>query len=361
MQTDRVYNFSSGPAMLPESVLLQAQAELLNWQGTGVSMLELHHRSKEFIELAEQITENFRQLLQVPKHYKILFMPGGGRSQFSMVPLNLLGNKTKADYVITGLWSRMAAAEAERYAKINILEDAKESNYTRISDPREWRIDNDAAFLHYADNETVDGLEFDSIPDSRGIPLVCDMSSNILTRAVDVSRFAVIYACAQKNMGPAGITVVMVHEDFLDRASPITPSMFNYKKHAESESMQNTPPCFIWYMVGLILDWVKAEGGVSEMEKRALARSQKFYDYLDQSELYLNQVEARFRSRTNIVFDLRDPSLDERFIREAATRGLVSIKGHSNRGGMRVGFYNAMPMAGVDALIEFMRDFERKV
>ncbi len=358
--TQRVYNFSSGPATLPESVLLQAQAELLNWQGTGVSMLEMHHRSKEFIELAERITDTFRELLNIPKQYKILFVPGGGRGQFAMVPLNLLGHKTKADYVVTGLWSRMAEAEAERYAEINILEDAKESNYTTIRGADEWHIDPDAAFLHYADNETVDGLEFDAIPDSRGVPLVSDMSSNILTREFDVTRFAVFYACAQKNMGPAGITVAVVHEDFLDRALPITPSMFNYKKHAAANSMQNTPPCFVWYVVGLVLDWVKAEGGVAAMEQRAARRSQQLYQFIDHSQLYVNNVNPRFRSRNNMVFDLRDTNLDERFIKEAAARGLISIKGHSQRGGMRVGIYNAMPDAGVNALIEFMRDFEQK-
>jgi phosphoserine aminotransferase len=359
MNNNRVYNFSSGPAMLPESVLQQAQAELMNWQGTGISMLELHHRSKEFIELSEKITEDFRELLAIPKNYKILFVPGGGRGQFAMVPLNLLGNKNKADYVITGLWSRIAEAEAERYAKINIVEDAKASNYTSIREASEWLIDPEAAFLHYADNETVDGLEFDYIPDTKGVPLVSDMSSNILTRRFDVSRFAVFYACAQKNMGPAGITVAVVHEDFLDRALAITPSIFNYKKHAESGSMQNTPPCFVWYMLGLVLDWVKEQGGVPEMEKRTARRSQQVYQCIDQSQLYVNPVNPRFRSRNNIVFDLRDTNLNERFINEAAARGLVSIKGHPQRGGMRVGIYNAMPDAGVNALVEFMKDFEK--
>lgn len=357
---NRVYNFSSGPAILPESVLLKAQHELLNWKGTGISMLELHHRSKEFIELAQQITDNFRELVQIPKEYKILFVPGGGRSQFAMVPLNLLGNKHKAAYAVTGLWSRMAKEEAECYASIQVVEDAKDTQYTSITDSKTWSVDPNAAYLHYADNETVDGLEFDQIPDSHGLPLVSDMSSNILSRRFDVSRFALFYACAQKNMGPAGITIVVVHEDFLGRALPFTPSMFDYEKHAKADSMQNTPPCFTWYMVGLVLDWVKERGGIAAMEKQAQRYSQKVYQCIDHSTLYLNSVDPRYRSRMNIVFDLQDPKLNERFIREAAEAGLVSIKGHSKRGGMRVGLYNAMPESGVDSLIEFMKEFERK-
>jgi len=343
--------------MMPESVLLKAQAELLNWNGTGISMLELQHRSKDFIELAAKITEDFRALLQIPKEYKILFLQGGARSQFSMVPLNLLGKKSKADYVVTGIWSRMAKEEAEIYAKVNVVEDAKESHYTTIRNPAEWSIDKDAAYLHYADNETVDGLEFDTIPDSRGLALVCDMSSNILSRPFDMSRYALIYAGAQKNMGPAGITLAVVHEDFLGHALPITPSMFDYEKHVKAESMQNTPPCFVWYMVGLMLDWVKAAGGVSEMEKRAKLRSQKLYQYIDSSKLYVNPVNPLYRSRMNIVFDLHDTSLNERFIKESAAAGLLCVKGHVKRGGMRVALYNAMPEAGVDALIDFMKDF----
>ncbi len=358
MQT--IYNFSAGPAMLPEPVLLKAQQEFLNWNHSGVSMLELPHRSQEFIEHTEQITENFRRLLQIPPHYKILFLPGGGRSQFAMVPLNLLGSKKKVAYAVTGLWSELAQKEAERYAEVQLVEDASASHFTTIKDSSAWSIDPESAYFHYADNETVHGLEFDAIPESHGVPLVSDMSSNILTRPFDMNRFGLIYACAQKNMGAAGITVVVVREDLLGQALSMTPSMFNYQLHAKAASMQNTPPCFSWYILGLVLEWVIAEGGMAEMERRALQRSQKLYEFIDHSQLYLNPIDKRYRSRTNIVFDLKDPSLNERFVAEAKQAGLLYLKGHPVRGGMRVSLYNAMPDAGVESLIRFMHDFESK-
>ncbi len=355
-----IFNFSSGPAILPQPVLKQVQAELLDWKGSGISMLEIHHRSAEFMALAQEITQNFRSILQVPDNYKILFMQGGGRGQFAMVPLNLLGDRHKAAYAVTGLWSQLAQQEAQRYCRAEVVTDSLGSDFTRIEPPEDWAYDSDSAYLHYTDNETAHGLEFPEPPlvDENQL-LVSDMSSNILSKSIDWERYGLVYACAQKNMGPAGITVVVVREDLLDQALSITPSMYHYQSYARQNSLQNTPPCFIWYVVGLVLDWIKAEGGVAEMERRSIERSQKLYQFIDQSDLFYNSVEVQFRSRMNVVFHLRDESLNSSFVEKSKEAGLLYLKGHSAVGGMRVGLYNPMPLAGVDALINFMKDFQK--
>ena len=355
----RVYNFSAGPATLPESVLKKVQEELLDWQRLGYSVLEMSHRSAEFIGIAEETTNNLRELLKVPSHYKILFMPGGGRGQFAAVPLNLLGKKKKANYVVTGTWSELATQEAERYCQVVTSTHSKENRYTTIASQAQWTIDPEGAYLHYTDNETIHGLEFPTPPASHGLPLICDMSSNILSRPIDVSQFAIIYACTQKNMGSAGITVAIVREDVLDRYLPFTPSVLCYKEFAENESMPNTPPTFNWYLTGLVVQWVMAEGGLEVMHQRAQEKSRLLYQYIDNSEIFDNNVDPHYRSRMNVVFTLPTEALTEKFLKEAKKEGLTNLKGHRVLGGIRASLYNAQPKAGVVALIEFMRHFEK--
>lgn len=356
----RIYNFSAGPATLPEAVLQQAKAELLDWQGLGMSVMEISHRAPAFLEMMETVETDLRGLMAIPAQYKVLFLQGGGRSQFAMVPLNLLRGKITADYIDTGIWSNLAAAEASRYCQVNSVASSKAQAYTTIPPLADWKLNPEAAYVHYVDNETVNGVEFSDIPVVGNVPLVSDMSSNILSRQVDVSRFGLIYAGAQKNMGPAGITVVIVREDLLGDVLPYTPTMFNYKVHADARSIYNTPPTFVWYMIGLVLQWLKQQGGVSAMEKAHACTSKKLYQLIDQSGFYHNPIEPIYRSRINVVFNLTDDSLNATFLQETAAAGIVGIKGHSMVGGMRASLYNAMPEQGVDALIDFMREFERK-
>lgn len=354
----RVYNFFPGPATLPEEVLLEAQQELLNWQGLGYSEMEINHHAPQFREMIARVDSDFRELLTIPENYKILFLSGGARSQFSMVPLNLLRGNTTADYIETGIWSTMALTEASRYCDVNTVASSAPS-CTTIPPVSEWQCNSKAAYFHYVDNETVNGVEFASIPDVE-VPLVSDMSSNLLSRTFDVSKFALIYASAQKNLGPAGITAVIVREDLLGKVISFTPTMFNYKIHADANSIYNTPPTFPWYMVGLVLQWLKRQGGVAAIEKINQRKAEKLYRFIDSSSFYHNDIDPKCRSRMNVIFRLADENLNTAFLNAAEKVGLCGLKGHSKLGGMRASIYNAMPEAGVDALIKFMQGFEQK-
>ena len=356
----RVFNFSPGPSMLPEPVLRKAQQEMLEYGTCGMSVMEMSHRGKDFMAIATKTEADLRALMGIPENYKVLFLQGGATSQFAMVPINLLRGKTKACYVQTGLWSEKAVAEAKRFAEVSIAASSKEGNYMSIPRHTDWVVDPDAAYLHYTSNETIGGVEFQEIPDAAGLPLVCDMSSNILSRAIDVSRFAVIYAGAQKNLGPAGITVVIVREDLLGQALAHTPSLFDYRVQADQGSMLNTPPTYNWYLLGLVLEWIKEQGGVAPIEQRNIRKASRLYDAIDASDFYSNPVAPEARSRMNVPFRLREASLEKPFAQEAREAGLVTLEGHRSVGGLRASIYNAMPEAGVDALIAFMADFARR-
>lgn len=355
----RVYNFSPGPAMLPEPVLQRAQDELLDWRGSGMSVMEMSHRGKEFIAIAEKTESDLRALLSIPEHYKCLFLQGGATSQFAMAPINLLRAKERANYVCTGAWSQKAIAEAKRFCQVQIAASSEQANFTTIPPQAQWQIDLDAAYLHYTSNETIGGVEFHFIPEANDLPLVVDMSSNILSRPLEINRFGLIYAGAQKNMGPAGITLVIVREDLLGQTLPHTPSMFDYKKHADNGSMLNTPPAYNWYMMGLVLEWIEQQGGVEALEARNIRKAEKLYGAIDASPFYSNPADPSCRSRMNVPFVLADGKLDGTFLAEAQKEGLVALKGHRSVGGMRASIYNAMPEEGVDALIAFMVEFER--
>jgi phosphoserine aminotransferase len=356
----RIFNFSAGPAVMPEDVLAQARDEMLDWHGCGMSIMEMSHRSKSFIAVAETAESDLRTLLGIPGGYKVLFLQGGAQAQFALVPMNLLGTKKSADYVDTGQWSKKAVQEAKRYCTPNVVASSADERYTRIPDRAQWRLDPDAAYVHYTSNETIGGVEFQWIPDTGNVPLVCDMSSNILSRPLDVSKFGLIYAGAQKNIGPAGLTVVIVRDDLLERALPITPGVFNYKAQAEAGSMLNTPATFGIYLAGLTFKWLLAQGGLAAIEKRNIDKAGLVYELLDQTEFYRCPVRREDRSRMNVAFTLRDAKLDEPFLQEAKAQGLSELKGHRSVGGMRASLYNAMPVAGVKALVGFMREFEKR-
>ncbi len=356
----RVLNFSPGPAVLPTAVLEKAQEELLNWRDSGMSVMEISHRSKDFIELAAHAESTLRRLLEVPDNYRVLFLQGGATLQFAAVPMNLAGREASADYVLTGNWGTKASNEAARYLHVNIAASAKETNFTTIPDPGDWSVSDDAAYLHYTPNETIYGVEFHDIPSVSDAPLVVDMSSTILSRPLDVSRFGVIYAGAQKNIGPAGLTLVIVREDLLDRARAETPSVVNYRVMADSDSMFNTPPTLAWYLASLVFDWLEEQGGLVAMAKRNQHKSTKLYAAIDSSDFYSNPVAPAHRSWMNIPFTLADSALDARFLEDSAAAGLANLKGHRSVGGMRASVYNALPEAGVDALVDFMTDFETR-
>ncbi|MDD2760851.1 MAG: 3-phosphoserine/phosphohydroxythreonine transaminase [Methylomonas sp.] len=355
----RIYNFSAGPSMLPEVVLLKAQQEMLDWQGSGMSVMEMSHRGKEFMAIAESMKNDFVELLAIPANYKVLFLQGGATAQFAMIPQNILNGKAKACYANTGAWSTGAIKEAGKYCEVGIAASSEQAGFTTIPDFADWVVDDEAAYLHYTSNETIHGVEFNDVPDAKGLPLVCDMSSNILSRPVDVSRYGLIYAGTQKNMGPSGVTVVIVREDLVGLAPKTVPSVFNYEQQAKSDSMLNTPATYNWYLLGLVLQWLKGEGGVAEIEQRNIRKADKLYQAIDQSSLYSNPVVKECRSRMNIPFVLADANLDKEFLSLAEKNGLGSLKGHRSVGGMRASIYNAMPEAGVDALIAFMAEFER--
>ncbi len=354
-----VYNFSAGPAMLPRAVLEHARDELLDWHGTGMSVMEMSHRSKEYIGVATQATADLRTLLAIPDNYKVLFLQGGATSQFAMVPMNLLRGRGGADYLNTGAWSKKAIAEAKRYCEVNVAASSADSRFTTIPARDGWQLDAGAAYLHYTPNETIGGVEFHSIPDCGDVPLVADMSSTILSRPLDVSRYGLIYAGAQKNIGPAGLTVVIVREDLIGETLPGTPTMFDYKAHADNDSMLNTPPTFGWYLAGLVFAWLREQGGLAAMAERNSHKARLLYDAIDASGFYHSPVDPACRSWMNVPFTLANPDLDAGFLSGATQAGLVGLKGHRSVGGMRASIYNAMPEAGVVALIDFMAGFER--
>jgi phosphoserine aminotransferase len=355
----RVFNFSPGPAVLPLEVLQEAQADLLDWQGGGTSVMEVSHRSPAFIRVAEEAESDLRELLAIPDHYKVLFMQGGASAQFSLVPLNLTAPGDRVDYVNTGHWSQRAITEARRYCEVAIAGDAG-GRHTSVPPQEALHLSPGAAYVHYTPNETIGGVEFGYVPDTGKVPLVADLSSSILSCPLDVTRFGLIYAGAQKNIGPSGLTLVIVREDLLGRARPATPHVFDYRAIAAERSLLNTPPTFAWYVAGLVLKWLKKDGGVAAAGERNLAKSRALYAAIDASALYRNPVAADARSRMNVVFNLKDAALDARFLAEAAAAGLYGLKGHRVLGGMRASLYNAMPLAGVETLISFMSDFERR-
>ncbi|MDO9270532.1 MAG: 3-phosphoserine/phosphohydroxythreonine transaminase [Methylobacter sp.] len=355
----RVYNFSAGPSAFPESVLQQAQQEMLEWRDSGMSVMEMSHRGKHFSLIAEELESDLRALLAVPENYKVLFLQGGASAQFSLIPQNILNGKAKACYLNTGAWSEKSIKDAGAYCDVVVSASSENTKFTTIPETSSWAIDSEAAYLHYTSNETIHGVEFQSCPDSKGLPLVSDMSSNILSRKIDVSQYGLIYAGTQKNMGPAGVTVVVVRDDLVGHAPKTVPSVFNYAEQAKNQSMLNTPATYNWYLVGLVLKWLKEQGGVEAIEQRNIAKAAKLYQAIDQSALYSNPVEIASRSRMNVPFILADENLDKPFLAAAEANGLFELKGHRSVGGMRASIYNAMPEAGVQALIDFMAEFER--
>jgi phosphoserine aminotransferase len=355
----RVFNFSAGPAALPLEVLEQAREEMTDWNSSGMSVMEVSHRSKAFVAVAQAAEADLRELLKIPASYKVLFMQGGATGQFSAVPMNLAAADATVDYVNTGQWSKKAIAEARRYARVNVVADAVDSGYSSVPPEAAWKRSPDAAYLHYTPNETIGGVEFPFIP-AGGAPLVADMSSTLLSRPLDVSRFGLIYAGAQKNIGPAGITVVIVRDDLIGRARPGTPIVFDYKAMADDGSMLNTPPTFGWYIAGLVFKWLKVRGGLDAMAAENRAKAERLYRYIDDSGYYRNPVAHECRSWMNVPFTVPRAELEKKFCDAARAAGLAHLEGHRSVGGMRASLYNAMPMAGVEALIGFMREFARK-
>ncbi len=358
----RVWNFSAGPAALPEEVLRQAAEEMLDWHGAGMGVMEMSHRGKEFSSIAEAAEHDLRALLQVPPNYRILFMQGGAIAENAIIPLNLMGDKAVADYVVTGSWSVKSQKEARRYGRVNIAATSEASGFTTVPPMSDWALSADPAYVFACTNETIGGVEFPFEPDlaqiGRGeVPVVADMSSHILSRQIDVSKYGLIFGGAQKNIGPAGLTIVIVREDLLGRAASHCPSAFDYKVVADNGSMYNTPPTYGIYIAGLVFQWLKRQGGLAAIEAQNVAKAKLLYDFLDGSDFYANPVEPTCRSRMNVPFYLADESLNDRFLAESRAAGLVQLKGHKSVGGMRASIYNAMPLAGVQALVDFMHDF----
>ena len=355
----RVYNFSAGPAAVPVEVLEKAQREMLDWNGSGMSVMEMSHRGKEFISIAEKAERDVRELMNIPNNYKVMFLQGGATTQFSMVPMNILNGKSKACYVNTGAWSKKAIKEAKIHCDVQLSASSESDDFTSIPPVDSWDVDQDAAYLHYTSNETIGGVEFQQTPQVGNIDLVADMSSNILSRAVDVSDFGIIYAGGQKNMGPSGIALTIVREDLIGHVKSGSATMMDYKNHADAGSMFNTPATYSWYLMGLVFEWIKGQGGVAGIEARNIRKAKKLYAAIDGSDFYANPVEIASRSRMNIPFTLANSELDAAFLQDAKAAGLVTLKGHRSVGGMRASIYNAMPEEGVDALISMMAEFER--
>ena len=357
----RVFNFSAGPAALPLEVLEQARDELTDWQGSGMSVMEVSHRGQAFVELAERTEERLRALLAIPAGYKVLFLQGGATAQFAAVPLNLAAVGAAADYLNTGSWSGKAIEEAGRLGvKVNVAADEQASHYTTVPAREALRLAPGTAYVHYTTNETIGGVEFPYVPDTGAVPLVADMSSNILSGPIETGRFGLIYAGAQKNIGPAGLAIVIVREDLLGRARPATPSILDYTQMAAHGSMLNTPPTFAWYIAGLVFEWIERQGGLAAMEALNRAKAELLYGAIDASDFYRNPVARECRSRMNVPFTLARPERDALFLAEAHSAGLTHLKGHRSAGGMRASLYNAMPIGGVEALVAFMREFERR-
>ncbi|MEW6120539.1 MAG: 3-phosphoserine/phosphohydroxythreonine transaminase [Pseudomonadota bacterium] len=354
-----IFNFSAGPAVLPKAVLQQVQAEMVDWHGSGMSVMEMSHRGKEFMGIAAEAEADLRQVMGIPASYRVLFLQGGASTQFAMVPMNLLRGKASADYLNTGEWSKKAIKEAKKFGAVNIVASSEDRNFSYAPAQDAWKLDPDAAYVHYTPNETIGGVEIFWTPDTGSVPLVADMSSTILSRPVDVSKFGLIYAGAQKNIGPAGLTIVIVRDDLIGETLKGTPTMFDYKTHADNESMYNTPPTFAMYTAGLVFKWLKTNGGLAAMERTNREKAGLLYSYLDSTDFYNSPVAVENRSLMNVPFTLKDATLDEAFLKLAKERGLLQLKGHRSVGGMRASIYNAMPLEGVKALVEMMRDFEK--
>jgi phosphoserine aminotransferase len=356
----RVFNFSAGPATLPEPVLEQVRDEMLDWRGTGMSVMEMSHRDKPFMSIAAEAEADLRKLLKVPESYKVLFLQGGATGQFAFVPMNLMPVGGSADYVVTGSWGKKAIKEAGKYGTANTVARPADDVFNHIPARESWKLDPNAAYVHYTPNETIEGVEFHSAPDVGNKPLVGDFSSTILSRPVDVAAHGVLYAGAQKNAGPAGLTLVIVREELIGRARPETPSVFDYKAAADGESMLNTPPCFAWYVSGLVFKWLLDQGGLEAMAERNRRKAKLLYDYIDSEPFYTNPVNPADRSYMNVTFTLANPELDAAFLEGAKAAGMPGLKGHRSVGGMRASIYNAMPEEGVKALVDYMKDFVKK-
>ena len=356
----RVYNFSAGPSMLPLEALERAGAEITNYAGSGMSVMEMSHRSKVFQKIFDDTQVKLRKLMNVPEGYKILFLQGGASGQFSMVPLNLIGRTGKADYAVTGNFSTVAYKEAKKYGEISVAASSEDQNHTYIPTQAQLKLDPQASYFYYCANNTIFGTEWPYIPDTGDVPLVCDMSSDILSRQVDVSKYGIIFAGAQKNMAPAGLTVVIIREDLAGQELPYTPLMMNYKTMIDKDSMYNTPPCWCIYMLGLVLDWLEDQGGIPGMEKIKHAKAQMLYDVIDSSRLFTCAAQAGSRSDMNVTFRTASEEMDAKFVKESVEAGFTNLKGHRLVGGMRASIYNAMPMEGVEALCDFIRKFDKE-
>ena len=352
------YNFSAGPAVLPKSVMLRAQAEMLDWHGSGMSVMEMSHRGKHYMSIIEKVEKDFRSLFNIPKNYKVLFLQGGAIAQNSMVPLNLLNGK-KANYVVSGYWSKRSYQDALPFGDMTIAASSETINYEKAPDPKDWKIDPSAAYIHFCSNETIHGVEYFEMPSIKSIPVVADMSSHILSRPVDVRQFGVIYAGAQKNIGPAGLTIVIVRDDLLDVASPLTPSVFNWKTQVENQSMINTPTTYSIYMAGLVFEWLIEIGGLEVIEKQNIKKAELLYSYIDSTDFYSNPIDIKNRSRMNVPFRIQNEDLHTSFVTGAENLGMIGLKGHRLVGGIRASIYNAMPIEGIQALVDYMKDFEK--
>ena len=358
----RIFNFAAGPAAVPEEVLKQAAAEMLNWQGLGTSVMEISHRSKEFMAVYEEVLHDLRTLMNIPESYEILLLQGGGLGQNAAIPMNLMGlakSGPKADFLVTGIWSEKSFKEADKYGVAHLAASSAAEKFNTIPARSTWQLSDDAAYVHYCANETIGGVEFPDVPDVGNIPLVADISSNILSKEMDVSKCGVWFGGAQKNIGPSGVTIVIVRKDLMGHSMKITPLIWDWAKQAANQSMLNTPPTFAIYMAGLGFKWLLRQGGVKAIEKCNQEKSDLLYNFLDQSSLYENRVTKEYRSRMNVTFFLKDENLNAQFLEQSNAAGLVALRGHKAAGGMRASIYNAMPLEGVKALVEFMRDFER--
>ena len=360
MANDRVYKFSAGPSMLPLEVLQRAGAEITNYNGSGMSVMEMSHRSKVFIKIFDETQAKLRKLMNIPEGYKILFLQGGATMQFGMIPLNLMTGSGKADYAVTGHFANLAMKEAKKYGTVNIAASSEDKKHIYIPGQADLKLDPEADYFYYCSNNTIEGTEWQYVPDTGKVPLVCDMSSDILSRPVDVSKFGLIYAGAQKNMAPAGLTVVIIKEDLAGHEMPITPAIMNYKSMIDKDSMYNTPPCWCIYMLGLVLDWLEEQGGVAGMEKIKHGKAQMLYDAIDSSKLFTCPVEVASRSDMNVTFRTGSEELDAKFVKESIEAGFTNLKGHRSVGGMRASIYNAMPVEGVEKLVDFLRKFDRE-
>lgn len=360
MKDNRVYNFSAGPSILPYEVLEQAKSELTNYHGSGMSVMEMSHRSSEFQEIFNHAKNQFKKLMHVPDSHEVLFLQGGGSLQYSMVALNLIGKTGKADYAVTGHFSDLACQEAKKYGSVNVAYDGTEEGFHRIPRQEELKLDPQASYFYYCANNTIYGTEWQYVPDTGDVPLVADMSSDITSRVVDINRYGLIYAGAQKNMAPAGVTVVIIRKDLAGHELPVTPLMLSYEREIKKDSMFNTPPCWCIYILGLVMDWLEEQGGVEGMEKIKHQKAQILYDVLDSSKLYKGHADKDSRSDMNVTFRTGDEELDRKFIAEASDAGLKNVKGHRLVGGMRASIYNAMPVEGVRKLALFMEEFEKR-